>query len=120
MNPGDLILVWYPFSYLAEEPFKKRPVMVVGCTRPGEIGDHAALVAQVTGSRRFVESPKQGDVLVSNWRQCGLKYESVIRSRRLWTPEPRDFVSQPFGKVEEDTLAEVLQNVRLMISSVGA
>lgn len=115
MNPGDLVFVWFPFSYLEEEPYKRRPVMVVGCTRPGETGDHAVLAAQVTSSPRFVESPGQGDVLVTNWRRCGLSRRSVIRSRRLWTPEPRDFAGHPFGRVEGETLADVLQYVRLFI-----
>lgn len=120
MYPGDLVLVFFPFSYLEEEPFKRRPVLVVGSTQPGEVGDHAVLVAQVTGSAERVASPGQGDIIVEKWRECGLRKPSVIRSRRLWTPEPRDFAGEPFGRLDDDTLADVLQQVRLLISSHGA
>jgi mRNA-degrading endonuclease toxin of MazEF toxin-antitoxin module len=120
VHPGDLVLVFFPFSYLEEESFKKRPVLVVGATQPGEAGDHAVLVAQVTGSPARVESPGQGDIVVTKWRECGLRKPSVIRSRRLWTPEPRDFAGEPFGKLDDDALTEVLQQVRLLISPYGA
>lgn len=32
MEPGEFYLVYFPFSYLEEEPYKRRPVLVVGCT----------------------------------------------------------------------------------------
>ena len=120
MYPGDLVLVFFPFSYREEEPFKKRPVLVVGCTQPGEIGDHAVLVAQVTGSPDRISSPGQGDIVVEKWQECGLRKPSVIRARRLWTPEPRDFAGKPFGRLDGDVLSDVLQQVRLLISPQGA
>jgi mRNA-degrading endonuclease toxin of MazEF toxin-antitoxin module len=120
VHPGDLVLVYFPFSYLEEEPFKKRPVLVVGCIQPGEVGDHAALAAQVTSSAERVASPGQGDIVVEKWQECGLRKPSVIRARRLWTPEPRDFAGNPFGRLDDGTLAEVLAQVRLLISPHGA
>lgn len=120
MQPGDLAYVYFPFSYMAEEPFKRRPVLVVGCTLPGETGDHAALVAQITSSASRLASPGQGDILVEKWQSCGLRAPSVIRSRRLWTPEPRDFAGEPFGRLDGETFADVLQQVRLLISPYGA
>ncbi len=119
MTPGDLALCWFPFSYLEEEPYKRRPVLVVGGTPGGEVGDHAVLVAQVTGSRKRLAVPRPGDVLVPDWKSCGLWAPSVVRSRRLWTPEPRDF-DEDLGRLDGETLAEVLQHVRLLVSSHGS
>jgi hypothetical protein len=126
VEPGEFYLLYFPFSYLEEEPYKRRPVLVVGCTMPGEKGDHAVLVAQVTSSPQRVMTPGPGDVLVPRWRESGLRRPSVVRSRRLWTPEPRDFAGdpsgrvEPLGRIEKDALEEVLSQVRLLISSQGA
>lgn len=120
MNPGDVARVYFPFSYLEEEPYKRRPVVVVGGTPPGTPGDHAVLVAQITGDPRRVAHPRHGDVVVSRWQEANLLTASVVRGRRLWTPEPRDFAGPPFGRLDRDTLAEVLAEVRLLVSSIGA
>ncbi|MGW2397519.1 type II toxin-antitoxin system PemK/MazF family toxin [Kitasatospora sp. NPDC001664] len=120
MKPGDIALVYFPFSYMEEEPFKRRPVLIVGCTLPGESGDHAALVAQITGSANRVSNPGQGDVVVHKWKEAGLRKESVIRARRLWTPEPRDFDGSILGTLDLPTFEEVLSHVRLFISPQGA
>lgn len=116
MKPGDVALVYFPFSYREEEPFKKRPVVVVGCTQPGELGDHAVLVAQVTSNPDRVNNPGQGDVIVENWRAAGLDRISVVRARRLWTPEPRDFARDYLGSLDSDCFREVIQHVRLLVS----
>src|SRR5437016_6240264 len=99
MKPRDVALVQFPFSYQEPEPFTKRPVVVVGCTLPGESGDHAVLVAQITGSTKRIENIGQGDVLIHKWREAGLNKLSVVRARRLWTPEPRDFVVPYIGEL---------------------
>lgn len=121
MRAGDIAFVYFPFSYLEEEPYKRRPVLVVGGTPEGEVGDHALLVTQVTGSMMRVSNPRRGDILVTRWKEAGLRVPSVVRSWRLWTPEPRDFVAgPPVGRVDDDLLSEVLQHVRLLISSQGS
>ncbi|MEV7340502.1 type II toxin-antitoxin system PemK/MazF family toxin [Streptomyces sp. NPDC093544] len=120
MTPGDVALVHFPFSYMEEEPFKRRPVLVIGCTLPGEVGDHAALVAQITGVAGRVANPGQGDVVVHKWKEAGLQKISVVRARRLWTPEPRDFEGTVLGKIDVETFEEVLSHVRLFISPQGA
>ncbi|MGW1211389.1 type II toxin-antitoxin system PemK/MazF family toxin [Streptomyces sp. NPDC002499] len=120
MRPGDIALVYFPFSYMAEEPFKRRPVLVIGCTLPGEVGDHAALVAQITGASERVENPGQGDVVVHKWKEAGLYKISVVRARRLWTPEPRDFEGTTLGVLDVPTFEEVLSHVRVFIAPHGA
>jgi hypothetical protein len=122
VEPGEFYLVYFPFSYKEEEPYKRRPVLVVGCTLPGEIGDHAVLVAQVTGNADRVADPGQGDVIVPRWQEAGLRKPSVVRSRRLWTPEPRDFDNRTglLGRIDLAALEEVLVQVRMLVSSRGA
>lgn len=119
MSPGDIAFVWYPFKHDAEEPFKRRPVLLVGGTMPGEPGDQAILVAQVTGDPRRVEAPGQGDVVIPAWREAGLKKPSVVRARRLWTAQPSD-LDRVLGRLPLDVFAEVLTHVRLMVASIGA
>jgi hypothetical protein len=122
VEPGELYYVYFPFSYLEEQSYKRRPVLIVGCTLPGEIGDHAALVALITASKERVASPGFGDVIVSDWRKAGLRRPSVIRSRRLWTPEPRDFDRGTglLGNIDPGELTEILGHVRLLVSSHGS
>lgn len=119
MRDGEVALVHYPLTYMDEEGFKKRPVLCVGGVDPGEQGDHAVLVAMITSNPERVVNPRQGDVVIHRWRECGLPRICVTRARRLWTPEPRD-VDKVLGTLDEATFLEVLQQVRLLVSSRGA
>jgi hypothetical protein len=109
VNPGELRLLWFPFSRNEPQPYKKRPVLVLAAV--GRVPDRAVFVAMVTSSPDRVRKPGPGDVVVTNWQQAGLRYPSVVRTRRLWTAEDRDFEGSVLGAVEPAVLKEVKQHV---------
>ncbi len=115
MTPGDLRLVWFPFSRNEAEPYKKRPVLVLAAT--GVTPDRVVLVAMVTSNERRVRRPSPGDVVVTDWQQAGLLLPSVVRSRRLWTAEERDFEGTVLGAVDRPVLDQVRLNVRNLLGT---
>ncbi|WP_162177333.1 type II toxin-antitoxin system PemK/MazF family toxin [Actinotalea ferrariae] len=100
VEAGDLVLVSYPFSAHADEPYKPRPVLVVNAVRQG---DETLLCAMVTSNERRWSRPKPGDIRIEEWQEAGLPLQSVIRTRRVWTAEHRDLI-RAFGKVSGETL----------------
>lgn len=70
----------------------------------------------VTSSADRVRKPGLGDVVVKNWQSAGLRRPSVIRTRRLWTAEERDFAGAVLGTVEPALLERVKQTVRSMVT----
>ena len=115
MIPGELRLVWFPFSRNEAEPYKRRPVLVLAAT--GQVPDRAILVAMVTSNARRVLSPSTGDIIVEDWQQAGLRRPSVIRSRRLWTAEERDFDGTVLGAVDSAVLGHVRQHVQELLAT---
>lgn len=113
MTPGDVALVMFPFSATEAQPYKQRPVLVLGAT--GAPPDEAVFVAMVTSNARRVARPRPGDVVITQWQQAGLQLPSVVRSRRLWTAEGRDVV-RVIGTVESAVVDEVREQVRLLIA----
>ena len=118
MTPGELRLVWFPFSHTQAEPYKKRPVLVLAAT--GQVPDRVVFVAMVTSNERRVRRPGPGDVVVTNWQAAGLNLPSVVRSRRLWTAEERDFEGTVLGTVEPAALEQVKRHVRELLAPVSA
>jgi mRNA-degrading endonuclease toxin of MazEF toxin-antitoxin module len=113
VTPGELRLVWFPFSRHEPQPYKKRPVLVLVAAGRGP--DRAVLVAMVTSNPNRVQNPGPGDVLVTDWQRAGLRQPSVVRTRRLWTAEERDFEGTLLGNVESTVLDEVRQHVRSLL-----
>ena len=114
MIPGELRLVWFPFSRNEAEPYKRRPVLVLAAT--GHVPDRAVLVAMVTSNSRRVLSPGTGDIVVEDWKQAGLRRPSVVRSRRLWTAEERDFEGTVLGAVDPAVLGQVKQHIQNLLA----
>ena len=81
----------------------------------GQFPDRAILVAMVTSNERRVQRPGPGDVVVSDWKHAGLRMPSVVRTRRLWTAEERDFEGTVLGSVEPAVLGAVKQHVRSLV-----
>jgi mRNA-degrading endonuclease toxin of MazEF toxin-antitoxin module len=92
MTPGDIALIWFPFSVTEAEPYKKRPVLVLGATGRVGAADEAVLVAMITSSAGRVAKPGPFDVAITDWEKHGLIGPSVCRANRLWTAQERDFV----------------------------
>jgi hypothetical protein len=56
-------------------------------------------------------------VIVTNWRRAGLRMPSVVRTRRLWTAEEREFEGTVLGSVEPAVLRAVKQHVRSLVGA---
>jgi hypothetical protein len=111
--PGEVRLVWFPFSYSEPQPYKKRPVLVLAAV--GSAPDRAILVAMITANAQRVRRPRPGDVVITDWQSAGLEAPSVVRTRRLWTAEERDFTGNPLGVVSATILEDVRANVRSLL-----
>jgi mRNA-degrading endonuclease toxin of MazEF toxin-antitoxin module len=111
--PGEIRLVWFPFSPSEPEPYKKRPVLVLAAAGSGP--DRAVFVAMITGNARRFQRPGPGDVAITDWQSAGLKAASVVRTRRLWTAEERDFAGGRLGAVSDTVLNDVRAKVRAFI-----
>jgi hypothetical protein len=111
--PGEIRLVWFPFSHGEPQSYKQRPVLVLAAA--GSAPDRAILVAMITGNARRVQRPGPGDVLIGDWQRAGLQAASVVRTRRLWTAEERDFAGGPLGVVSSTVLEDVRARVRALV-----
>lgn len=103
--PGEIRFVWFPFSRGEAEPYKKRPVLVLGLV--GTVPDRAVLVTMVTANPQRMIRPHAGDVPLPDWEAIGLAKPSVVRTRRIWTAEERDFTGALIGTVDQATLDAV-------------
>ena len=112
--PGDVRFVWFPFSRNEAEPYKKRPVLVLGVA--GTPPDRAVLVAMITANAQRFARPHPGDVALMDWRDLGLAKPSVVRARRIWTAEERDFTGPPVGRVDPATLEAVKAELRALLA----
>jgi hypothetical protein len=81
----------------------------------GKPPDRAILVAMVTSNAARVRKPAAGDVVLADWQNYGLKLPSVVRTRRLWTAEERDFTSTVLGSVSGAVLSQVRQAVHDLV-----
>lgn len=115
MKPGELRLLWFPFSHHEPQPYKKRPVLVLAAV--GRVPDRAVLVAMVTSNPDRIKNPRPGDIVVGDWRASGLQRPSVIRCRRIWTAEDRDFAGVLLGSVSATVLTRAKGNVSKLIES---
>ena len=108
LSPGEVVLLNFPFSSKETQPFKKRPVLVLGVDGAGD--DQAVVVAMVTSRAMRFQNPGPGDVRLTEWANAGLDRESTVRTRRFWSAEPRDVIRN-LGTVDGETLALVREKV---------
>jgi mRNA-degrading endonuclease toxin of MazEF toxin-antitoxin module len=104
IQPGDVLLLNFPFSASEDKPFKKRPVLVLGGPSGRGI-EEAFLVAMVTGSGDRLANPRDTDVRLDHIG-AGLRMPSVVRANRIWAAESRD-VAEVLGKVTLEELEQV-------------
>ena len=75
-NPGDVILVPYPFGERAGG--RKRPALVISSIKHNqETGE--LLIAQVTS--RVSSAPRLGDYHIEAWRDANLPRPALVRAR---------------------------------------
>ncbi|MBI1860180.1 MAG: type II toxin-antitoxin system PemK/MazF family toxin [Deltaproteobacteria bacterium] len=98
MNPGDILLLRFPFTALDTD--RKRPSLLLHATRLTE-KIQLVTIAMVTSK---VDGLKlEGDVLIEDWKDAGLLHPSLIRLAKLATVE-RDLVEKKLGKVSDGDL----------------
>ena len=75
-NPGDVILISYPFGEGAG--VRKRPALVVSCSafnqETGEL-----VIAQITS--RVSAPARAGDYTIAEWREAKLPRPALVRAR---------------------------------------
>lgn len=114
ITSGDVAMVWFPFSHQENEPYKERPVLVLAVH--GNHPDQAVLVAMITGNPARFLKPGPGDVPLSNWADYGLLKPSVIRTRRIWTAEGRDFTGKTRGQVDPEIVEAAKTELRVLLA----
>ena len=82
---GQTLLVPFVYSDLAGS--KGRPACVVSSAVYNDGPD--VIVAMITSSRRVVDRPGFGDVVLADWEHAGLRLPSVLRAGRLLVLEQR-------------------------------
>lgn len=111
--PGDILFLKFPFSASEEQPFKKRPVLVLGGPSGRGI-EEALLVAMVTGSGDRIANPRETDVPIQH-AAAGLMIPSVVRANRVWAAETRDVVATA-GRVSPKELQQAVDAFKAAFS----
>jgi mRNA interferase MazF len=83
MDRGEIFLA--PFTYADLQGSKRRPVCIVSSKDFNAGAD--VIVAMVTSSRRRLDVPTTGDVILDDWEEAGLLRPSVVRAGRLLVVE---------------------------------
>lgn len=112
IEAGQIVTVWFPFSHIEPDPYKRRPVLVLGVYGSGD--DQAILVTMITSNARRVSRPHPEDVLIPDHDKCGLPQASVVRATRLWTAQTRD-IAGIVGKVPASVLEDVRDRLRPLL-----
>lgn len=68
----------------------------------------------ITGSADRVTAALPGDIAIPEWQSVPLKMESVIRARRLFVTERRQF-KKVLGRVSTATFEQVRSEVRTLL-----
>ena len=105
---GEVLLAWLVFS--DGQGNKRRPVLMVH-----DFGDDDLLVVPITSQ------PARGkaDVVLSEWRQAGLKLPSTVRAEKLATIE-KSCVARKLGALLPGDSARVKQTLAAVFQQVLA
>lgn len=114
MTPGEVRLVWFPFSHSEAQPYKKRPVLILAATGTGPT--RTILAAMVSSSAKRAAMMGPYDVPITDWQSIGLVAPSFVRANRIWTAEDRDFDNRLFGSVKDDVLQQVRHHVMSLLT----
>ena len=75
-EPGDVILVPYPFG--ERTGGRKRPALVVSDTEYNQASGEL-IIAQITG--RLTDSARAGDYVIEEWKEANLLGPALVRAR---------------------------------------
>ena|SRR3989344_8980487 len=101
MNPGEIVLIKFPFTDL--ESTKKRPALVVQHTKLSP-KIQMCIVAMVTSKIDGLKFP--GDVLLKEWKNAGLLNPSIVRLSKLVTVD-FPLIDQKLGSLGKSDLSAV-------------
>jgi mRNA interferase MazF len=100
-EPGDVILVPFPFSDLTG--VKKRPALVLADIEDG----HEVICLMLTSVE--LKSEKH-EYSIINWKEAGLLKPSIARIHRLFTLH-RNMVNKKLGRLVEEEYITIIQRV---------
>ena len=101
-GPGEIELVDFPFTNLAES--KRRPAMVLI-----DVGDADIVTARIT--RRAAAD--EYDVAIADWYSAGLRQPSLVRPHKLATIE-KQVVGRRIGTLTYDDWVRVKESLERM------
>ncbi len=99
-QPGDLVLVAFPYSGSAQS--KRRPALVVL-----DAGDADVVVARVTTQPHRTPN----DVAIGDWQGAGLLAPSVVRTHKLATIE-KALIRRQLGSLQSPDRQRVSAQIR--------
>jgi mRNA interferase MazF len=99
-QPGDLILIAFPYSTGGQT--KNRPALVVV-----DSGDADILVARITTQPAHDDH----DVVLCDWRKAGLLAPSIVRLHKLATLE-KSLVQRCLGCIQSEDRAAISRAMR--------
>jgi mRNA interferase MazF len=88
LNFGDIVFLKFPFT--DGKTYKRRPALVITDSNDGDI-----IVCRITSK---IYNSKQ-DVLINDWKNCGLKLPSIIRIHKIATLE-KELVELVIGEID--------------------
>jgi mRNA interferase MazF len=106
--PGEVLLASLVFT--AQDGIKKRPVLVVH-----DPGDDDLLVVPVTSHA----ARSAWDIVLTDWRQAGLRLPSVVRMEKLATIA-RNTVNRSLGKLSAADRSRVRSEMPKIFQAVIA
>jgi mRNA interferase MazF len=105
-SQGEVLLAWLALS--DGQGAKRRPVLVVH-----DFGDDDLLVVPITSQAARVSA----DVVLSNWRDAGLKLPSVVRLEKLATIS-KSCVARKLGTLPRNEHVQVRETLAAVFKQI--
>lgn len=104
-EPGDVILVKFPFTTLVQK--KQRPAVVVSTGAYNQAGADVIATA-ITGNLKAARRP--GDFSLTHWHEAGLLKKSLVKFT-LFTLE-KSLIICKLGKLKEPDLGKLSMGLK--------
>ena len=108
MNPGDVVLIRFPFDDV--EDYKQRPVLVISVV--SDVPDPDLIVLQITSSEARIRDLKDGDVYTED---PVLPKPSVIRCRKVFSLRSSS-VLRRLGTISYDVFDDSKEKLRALLA----